>query len=132
VADGPHPSRQYAGLALVVIAYVGGIIGWSCAVLDVSSPSTSNAKAPAHSSVCVQATLEEQWSPPSSSQQAFSHAQFDHVIQNADPTFSDSAPCGPSTTSNAGRGEHFIAPWVFSSVNASRRSSRMPPGVLSY
>lgn len=41
VADAPHPTRQYAGLALVVIAYVGGIIGWSCAVLNASSPTTS-------------------------------------------------------------------------------------------
>lgn len=35
VSDGSHRYRQYAGLALVIIAYVGGIIGWSCAVLQV-------------------------------------------------------------------------------------------------
>lgn len=41
VSDGSHRYRQYAGLALVTIAYVGGIIGWSCAVLQVDArPST--------------------------------------------------------------------------------------------
>ena len=30
-------TRQYAGLALVVVAYLGGIIGWSWATLTVES-----------------------------------------------------------------------------------------------
>lgn len=82
VADGPNPSRQYAGLALVLIAYVGGIIGWSCAVLNTSSPSTSDADtAPASPPVIMRATLGEQTSPPASSRQAFGHAQFDHVLR---------------------------------------------------
>lgn len=81
VADGPHPSRQYAGLALVLVAYVGGIVGWSCAVLNVSSPSTSDA-GPAQASppVFMRTTLEEQGSPPSS-RQTLSHAQFDRMLQ---------------------------------------------------
>ena len=41
VSNGSPRYRQYAGLALVIIAYVGGIIGWSCAVLQVDpQPST--------------------------------------------------------------------------------------------
>ena len=43
VSDRPHRLRQYAGLALVIIAYVGGIIGWSCAVLEVDNQSSSAA-----------------------------------------------------------------------------------------
>lgn len=82
MADGPHPYRQYAGFALVLVAYVGGIIGWSCAVLNVSSPSTSDAD-PAQASppVFMRTTLEDQESPPSSGRQTFSHAQFDRVLQ---------------------------------------------------
>jgi len=40
VPDGRPPYRQYAGLAFVILTYVGGIIGWSCAVqrVDPSSP----------------------------------------------------------------------------------------------
>lgn len=30
--------RQYAGLALVILAYIGGIIGWSWAVQSVEAP----------------------------------------------------------------------------------------------
>ena len=43
MSDRPHRLRQYAGLALVIIAYVGGIIGWSCAVLEVDNQSSSAA-----------------------------------------------------------------------------------------
>jgi hypothetical protein len=35
VSDTDSRARQYAGLALVIIAYVGGIIGWSWATLTV-------------------------------------------------------------------------------------------------
>jgi len=40
VSDGSRRYRQYAGLALVLIAYVGGIIGWSCAVVRVDAESS--------------------------------------------------------------------------------------------
>ena len=43
MSDRPHRLRQYAGLALVIIAYVGGIIGWSCAVLEVDNQFSSAA-----------------------------------------------------------------------------------------
>ncbi len=82
MADGPHPSRQYAGLALVLIAYVGGIIGWSCAVLDVSSsPSADTDPAQVHSPVLVQAALGEQRSSRAASRESVSHAQFDRVLR---------------------------------------------------
>lgn len=82
MADGPHPFRQYAGLALVLIAYVGGIIGWSCAVLDVSSSPTSDTDTlQAHPSVFTQTALGEQMPSALTSRQAFSHAQFDHVLR---------------------------------------------------
>ena len=82
MADGPHPSRQYAGLALVLIAYVGGIVGWSCAVLDVSSsPSSDTDTAQAPPSAFMQAALSEQRSPRAASQESVSHAQFDRVLR---------------------------------------------------
>lgn len=37
MSDVDSRSRQYAGLALIIIAYVGGIIGWSWATLTVES-----------------------------------------------------------------------------------------------
>ena len=40
VSDIDSRSRQYAGLAFVIIAYVGGIIGWSWATLTVESGPT--------------------------------------------------------------------------------------------
>ena len=43
MSDRPHRLRQYAGLALVITAYVGGIIGWSCAVLKVENQPSSSA-----------------------------------------------------------------------------------------
>lgn len=53
VPDDTPRYRQYAGLALVIIAYVGGIIGWSCAVLQVEADSSSatNAPSPIHQRV---------------------------------------------------------------------------------
>jgi len=83
VADGPHPFRQYAGLALVLIAYVGGIIGWSCAVLNVSSaPTSSDADAArARALVLTQAAAGEPASPRWSSRHSVRHAQFDRVLR---------------------------------------------------
>lgn len=40
MSDVDSRSRQYAGLAFVIIAYVGGIIGWSWATLTVESGPT--------------------------------------------------------------------------------------------
>ncbi len=43
--DGRPPYRQYAGLAFVILTYVGGIIGWSCAVQQVESTPPPNGSA---------------------------------------------------------------------------------------
>lgn len=43
--DGPPPYRQYAGLAFVILTYVGGIVGWSCAVQQVDSTAPPEAAA---------------------------------------------------------------------------------------
>lgn len=43
--DGRPPYRQYAGLAFVILTYVGGIIGWSCAAQQVESASPPNSSA---------------------------------------------------------------------------------------
>lgn len=58
MSDGPHPYRQYVGLALVIIAYVGGIIGWSCAVRQVEErPSTAvDTTPPYHSDTDLSST----------------------------------------------------------------------------
>ena len=40
VPDVDSRSRQYAGLAIVIIAYLGGIIGWSWAAFSVDSAPT--------------------------------------------------------------------------------------------
>lgn len=37
VSSSAHRIRQYAGIALVVVAYVGGILAWSWAVWTVDS-----------------------------------------------------------------------------------------------
>lgn len=46
MSDSNQRWRQYAGLAFVIVAYVGGIVGWSWAVFAVdpepSSPGTTH------------------------------------------------------------------------------------------
>lgn len=37
VSDSNQRLRQYAGLAVVVVAFVGGIVGWSWAAFSVDS-----------------------------------------------------------------------------------------------
>lgn len=41
VSDADSRYRQYVGLALIIIAYVGGIIGWSWATFTVDSKPSS-------------------------------------------------------------------------------------------
>jgi hypothetical protein len=42
MSDTKRRYRQYVGFAVVIVAYVGGIIGWSWAALTVdSNPSAS-------------------------------------------------------------------------------------------
>jgi hypothetical protein len=47
VSDADSRYRQYAGLALIILIYVGGIVGWSWATLtvepDPTAPDTSQA-----------------------------------------------------------------------------------------
>ncbi|WP_263787371.1 hypothetical protein [Salinibacter grassmerensis] len=58
--DGRPPYRQYAGLAFVILTYVGGIIGWSCAVQQAEPAS------PPENSAQVQAVPfgSERWATP--------------------------------------------------------------------
>lgn len=48
MSDADSRYRQYAGLAFVLVAYVGGIIGWSWATLTVapepSAPDTTDTR----------------------------------------------------------------------------------------
>lgn len=37
VSDSSQRLRQYAGLAVVIVAFVGGIVGWSWAAFSVDS-----------------------------------------------------------------------------------------------
>lgn len=37
MSDADSRYRQYAGLALIILAYIGGIIGWSWATLSIDS-----------------------------------------------------------------------------------------------
>lgn len=82
MVDDPHRFRRYAGLTLILIVYVGGIIGWSCAALRVPPSSTvetdSNHSRP---SAATQTSFGEQTSPSSWTQHAFNHAQFTDVLQ---------------------------------------------------
>lgn len=41
MSDSESRFRSYLGLALVIVAYVGGIIGWSCAALTVDSDNSA-------------------------------------------------------------------------------------------
>lgn len=41
VPDSDQRYRQYAGLAVVIVAFVGGIVGWSWAALSVESGPSS-------------------------------------------------------------------------------------------
>lgn len=40
VSDSPSRTRQYAGLAVVIVVYLGGIVGWSWAVTSLNSEPT--------------------------------------------------------------------------------------------
>lgn len=41
MSDLPTRYRRYAGLAIVILVYLGGILGWSWAVTTVESASTA-------------------------------------------------------------------------------------------
>jgi hypothetical protein len=41
MASSSHHTRQYVGLAIIIIAFIGGIIGWSWAALTVGPAETS-------------------------------------------------------------------------------------------
>ncbi len=81
MVDDPHRFRRYAGLTLILVVYVGGIIGWSCAVLQVSPSSTIETGSSNHSrpSAVTQAAFGKHTSPWT--EHAFNHAQFTHVLQ---------------------------------------------------
>ena len=55
MASSPNRTRQYVGLAIIVIAFIGGIIGWSWAALTVEPAETS--AAPADSTQAVEQRL---------------------------------------------------------------------------
>ena len=75
--DGPPPYRQYAGLALVILAYVGGILGWSWAVwqIESSSPPADSARAQAAHFRVAEAAVEAPPSPDSTR-----HATFERLL----------------------------------------------------
>jgi len=50
----PRRLRQYAGLALVILVYLGGILGWTWAVQTVESPPA----APADTTAVVTPTAD--------------------------------------------------------------------------
>lgn len=82
MVDDPHRFRRYAGLTLILIVYVGGIIGWSCAVLRVSpSPTVETSSNQSRLSVAPQTAFGTHTSPSSRAQHAFNHAEFTHVLQ---------------------------------------------------
>ena len=60
VSDSNQRLRQYAGLAFVMIAYLGGIVGWSYAVSSVNSepspPDTTQTRVESPDSASAQTT----------------------------------------------------------------------------
>lgn len=78
MSDGPHKYRQMAGLALVVVVYLGGIVGWTCAVLDVETTGASATTRPEPSSHLQQFAVSEtgfrESTPPR-------HASFTRLLE---------------------------------------------------
>lgn len=60
-------TRQYAGLAFVIVAYLGGIIGWSWAALTVdpapTPPDTTHTRVETPSGTASESAFETQAAP---------------------------------------------------------------------
>lgn len=128
VPNAPHRYRQYAGLALVVVVYVGGIVGWSCAVADLRSSSRSQV-----SPQSSQQTLRFQLAPRQRASAVFSERAPSASLRRtaARSLASSSKPLLPFAAPVRGSGlgvpEHSLRPWVSATAFSSRAyGSRSP------